>query len=181
MYYHVSDMPNGQCIVSGSDPRKGTPGFWSPQVPKKCPGESRVPRFCIAPTVGQCLASKSGPHWRKKYYIYEVNVMSPDTETPQRPESGVADARMTSEAWITESVIRENQGVIKLTKIGWVSLGGGEILALKKCAEWGDFEKYRGQESIFWDVCGDQWKLKRESERTHPSPPRTLPTVKDES
>lgn len=113
------------------------------------------------------------------YIIYQVHVTNPDTETPQQPESGVIDAWKTSEAWITESVIRENGGVIKMTRIGSLSLCPGEINKLRGYAAGGEFEIYRGQESVFWRVEGDKWTLRDESERPRPSRARTPPCGED--
>lgn len=178
MFYHVSRDPSGQYVMSQNDSCVGKQGVWHPVVPKQSPGELMIPRLCIAPTVGQCLVSRPGTKGRDRYHIYQVHVANPDIETPQQPETGVVDAWMTLEAWITESVIRENGGVIKIARIGSLALRPGEIITLKSYAVGGDFEIYYGQESVFWRVEGDNWTLKDESERPRPSPARTPPVVR---
>jgi hypothetical protein len=179
MFYHVSKDPTGQYITCQDHPYAGNEGVWYPEVPKRSHNEITIPRVCIAPTVGQCLISRPGTKAREKYHIYQVQVINPDTESPQHPESGVVDAWMTLEAWITESVIRENGGVIELTRIGSLSLCPGEIITLKRYAVGGDFEMYQGQEDVFWRIDGEDWILKEESRRPRPSAARTPPCGDD--
>lgn len=86
-------------------------------------GESDTPRFCVSPSISQCVLALSKS---TQLYLYEV-----DVSDPEEPDGTVLDATQTGERWITQAVVDRHGGEIRLRNRGPIMITRDDLTNLK--------------------------------------------------
>ena len=156
-FYHLTRSKSLKGFVATTDPRRGKGKYHAPIECRAHDGESPDARICVAPTVWQCLISMTDTQTLHIYSLACVGAF------PPAPEHGVLDAAITDEHWITDAVLEQNEGFIRVKKVGL--LDSEELWATRdRICRWRDellIDPNSVNESeVLWII--DQSKVPRE-------------------
>lgn len=114
-FYHLTRNGRLAGFVATFDRRARKGKYHKPLECKVHGPEAHDARICVAPTVWQCFTSMTDRHTLFIYRLECEGAFQPSAE------HNVLDADISQEYWITDDVIGQNDGLIRVHQVGFLN------------------------------------------------------------